>query len=1013
MLELRNVTKIYRSKSGDTAALRKVNLSFKDNGLVFIVGKSGSGKTTLLNTIGGLDAIDSGEIIINGKKFSDFKGADYDSYRNTYVGFIFQEYNLLPEYTVEKNIMIANELQGDKTDEEQLAKLLESVEIGGLQKRKISELSGGQKQRVAIARALIKNPTILMADEPTGAIDSVMGVQIIKILKKLSKDKLVIVVSHDMELAEKYADRIIRIADGKVVEDNEISDVNIDGNVHVSESGNVTVKKGEKLSNEEVQTVVSAIENKAEITITDDIVIRNKRKTQPISNTSINNDGPKLIKSKMKLKSLAFLGVKSLTVKPFRLIVTILLSVIAFAVFGIFDTIAAYDRTNIVADVLKTGEYNAIPVTSVYNNGETSYEIGVSQKSIDNLSNETGYNFKGIYGINSKVVLNANQDVEITQIKDSRISKGSMFYSKTVNGIVEFKESELDRKKEIIGNGSYNYKLIAGVYPTSISKTATDEIKTQQLQNIAISSYLADSLIHYGMQGYDKNSGELFTVATYEDLIDQKISVYGEGVNYIIKGIVDCGDFNKKYDILKSEYSNKADKVLVADFNTVVYAGMYKSIFVGEGYIDAYRQLNKLQTGYVTQGYEYKYKWEGVKNEIKGNNVFYNYQDFDRDSVVFFNQERNGNANTTLKDNEIIINVTALEKLLEKDIKNAITSAEESNPDLKSIIKSHISVLKQTREDLKRYENIPGYEFEDKDVTLVKLMEDVYTQNVDRDGLIESVKTLYPEFSDENVKELTDSQLLGKIVDRNNVLEIKKISTVTYKQDDYIKYNVVGIYWDIDSDATSLSSFPRVIMSNGGLKKLNVATNQGYFARIVSPKVNSSESASNLASLITSNEQISFNWFRNSILTTIDTNEEPIKQFANLFLYVSIVLALFSVFMLFNYISTSIASKRKSIGVLRALGSNGGDIFKMFFIESSIIAVINAIFAVLIAFIGCSFVNAYIRNEMNIALNFALFTGRQVLIIVLACIITALLSCLIPILKISKEKPVNLISRSN
>lgn len=179
MLQLKDVKKIYTTKAGEVHALNGVSITFPSTGLVFITGKSGCGKTTLLNVIGGLDGIDEGEIYIQDKQFSTFSAKEYDSYRNTFVGFVFQEYNLLSEFTVEYNIKIAMELQGREMDEEALDKLLKDVGIEDLKNRKPSELSGGQRQRVAIARALVKEPRIIMADEPTGALDGATGIQVL------------------------------------------------------------------------------------------------------------------------------------------------------------------------------------------------------------------------------------------------------------------------------------------------------------------------------------------------------------------------------------------------------------------------------------------------------------------------------------------------------------------------------------------------------------------------------------------------------------------------------------------------------------------------------------------------------------------------------------------------------------------------------------------------------------------------------------------------------------------
>ncbi len=222
MLEAINLKKTYKVKGGEPVeALKGVNLSFADTGMVFILGKSGSGKSTLLHILGGLDRMDEGEIVLDGKSSEKYTEKDWDEYRNRNIGFIFQEYNLLAEFSVKDNISIALQLQGEKVTDEKIAEVLKRVELDGIEKRRPTQLSGGQRQRVAIARALIKNSKIIFADEPTGALDEATGNSILQLLKELSKDKLVIVVSHDREFAEKYGDRIIEIADGQIVRDTD------------------------------------------------------------------------------------------------------------------------------------------------------------------------------------------------------------------------------------------------------------------------------------------------------------------------------------------------------------------------------------------------------------------------------------------------------------------------------------------------------------------------------------------------------------------------------------------------------------------------------------------------------------------------------------------------------------------------------------------------------------------------------------------------------------------------
>ena len=218
MLQLQEVSKTYKLKSGlAVKALQKVSVNFQEKGLVFILGKSGSGKSTMLNVIGGLDQVDEGEIIIKGKSSKTFKNSDFDNYRNTFIGFVFQEYNLIEDFTIGKNIALALELQGHKATPELVHNILNEVDMVGYENRRVNQISSGQKQRVAIARALIKNPQIILADEPTGALDSATGKQVLELLKKLSSNKLVIVVSHDIETANVFGDRIIELKDGEII----------------------------------------------------------------------------------------------------------------------------------------------------------------------------------------------------------------------------------------------------------------------------------------------------------------------------------------------------------------------------------------------------------------------------------------------------------------------------------------------------------------------------------------------------------------------------------------------------------------------------------------------------------------------------------------------------------------------------------------------------------------------------------------------------------------------------
>lgn len=221
MLRLKNITKDYTAAGETVRALKGVSLDFRKSEFVAILGPSGCGKTTMLNIIGGLDKYSDGDLMIQGRSTKDFKDADWDDYRNHSVGFVFQSYNLIPHQTVLGNVELALTLSGipESKRRQRVLDALDKVGLRSQCNKKPNQLSGGQMQRVAIARALINDPEIVLADEPTGALDSETGIQVMELLKEVSKDRLVIMVTHNAELAEQYADRIIRLSDGRVVSD--------------------------------------------------------------------------------------------------------------------------------------------------------------------------------------------------------------------------------------------------------------------------------------------------------------------------------------------------------------------------------------------------------------------------------------------------------------------------------------------------------------------------------------------------------------------------------------------------------------------------------------------------------------------------------------------------------------------------------------------------------------------------------------------------------------------------
>ena len=958
MLELKNVTKIYKSKSGNVGALNGVSITLPESGLVFITGKSGCGKTTLLNVIGGLDGIDSGEISLLGKSFDTFTPADYDDYRNTFIGFIFQEYNLLSEYTVEKNIEIAMELQGRKSDKAELDALLEEMEIGHLRTRKPMELSGGQRQRVAIARALVKKPRIIMADEPTGALDSKTGIQVLEILKKLSKDKLIIIVSHDDELASRYADRIIRLIDGVVDSDITYHESAMVTNVTESEK-TVLIRAGADLSNEEKDTVAKAVKESKKLELINNLSLR-KVETTDESKIKKTTEKVQLTSSKMKLKSSVTLGVKSLAVKPIRLAFTILLAVIAFAVFGLFDTVANFSTAKVINNLLRTTS-SSVALYGEYIENDImgdKYFVKLSEEKIKEISRETGLPVKGVYDFNENSGMIATSYI-ILEHGGFEGLPGKDYYSRLINGFIEFDKTEIKDDKI----SEFGYEIVEGRYPAlnyeydSAGKLVVTE---ESLSEVAISTYMAESLVLYltdngNFPGWLNGK----TIEKTTDLLGAKFTLNAK--KYTIVGLIDCGAIPKKYEVLKEQYAATPEtNLLITDMASYVDSGAYKCLFVPKGHRqEILAKNNEIDSYFGGNSASWTVNIPGVSYVRRASKFLYSANDFYNDSVVFFNDDtkKDQTAKVSLADNEILVHANNLKAIFEREI---------------SLL---IGALKTDAEFL-------ANAVADESLTKAQKLENL-------DKFFKAIN-------------ITEAEAKERMVD------VVKQSTKTDVQTNN-KLKVVGVYFGVDLNDVPSSTEIRMLMNDNLLSTYNVCLDQGEYSKfIVNPTVNTS-GTSIISDYMLNDEGLSLVWFGNFALQTIESNEAVIRQGADLFLYISLALAAFSVFMLFNYIVTSIVNKQPTIGVLRGLGSRGRDVLRIFLAESIIIALINAVVATLFTALGAIFVNNYIMNVMNIAVPFALFGIRQVGIIFGLSVATAIVSSTLPIIKIAKKKPVDLI----
>lgn len=524
MLELKNTVKLYATKGGETVcALDHVSVRFGETGMVFLLGKSGSGKSTLLNVAGGLDFPTEGEIIVGARSSASFSAADFDSYRNTYVGFIFQEYNLLDEFSVRENVSLALELQGKARDRATIDRILEQVDLAGLGDRKPNTLSGGQKQRVAIARALVKDPQIIMADEPTGALDSETGKQVLDTLKKLSRDRLVLVVSHDRDFAEQYADRIVELADGGI-----ISDVSRAAEEGANASEELCLKAGDVLTEEQLGQLKELVAaERADVIIeADDRSFRAVRRVrgrrgvfEGTGEIPVSRKETRLIQSRLPGGRAFQIGARSMKKKPFRLAFAILLSTVAFTVFGLMSSFMMYDPVQAGINAVKEQDYQALGLEKQFEYGRESPNYSnayATEDEVKALSDRLGRTVYGVIGGGEYSDLNTdNSDVY------------------WIKGILPMPEDDFRK------NG---FSVLCGTYP-------------QNENEIAITAYQFELIRTYGWKELDEGGwpsrnefgNEIaFTVERMEDVIGVRRKILGREHWVTVTAVVNCGEIPER-----------------------------------------------------------------------------------------------------------------------------------------------------------------------------------------------------------------------------------------------------------------------------------------------------------------------------------------------------------------------------------------------------------------------------------------------------------------------------------
>lgn len=977
MLEIKDLRKIYKTNKGAPVhALDGVTLRFPETGMVFLLGKSGSGKSTLLNVCGGLDSPTDGEIIVKGRSSRDFSQSDFDSYRNTFIGFIFQEYNILNEFSVEDNIALALELQGKPKDKAAIQKLLEEVDLQGYAKRKPNTLSGGQKQRIAIARALIKTPEIIMADEPTGALDSNTGKQVLETLKKLSATKLVIVVSHDRDFAEYYGDRIIELSDGKVISDiSKAQEAQQQLTANVNAVGDVLcVKNGAELTDADFAQIKAFLQrtgNNAIIAggekdvanfkkvsrISDDGTKEVFRDTAQPAAKSYTNEESRFIRSKLPIRHAAKIGTSSLKTKPFRLFFTILLCTVAFTMFSLLSTLNFYNSHATFLQTMRDTNTAVVQMVKYYKTVHTGYENG------EQIYQHDGYNQ--------------------TKFTESERKEYSALLGTDAFGIAEnygnfnLRQNNIEYwQNTIFGMGLLpaDHSLrqqITGEYP----KTADEMV---------ISSYMADMLI--ACKAYD-SEGNSLELTERNQVIGKKFTV--NGVTYTVTGILDSGEIPAKFDPLKE--STEPDYNLRNEFNSYLGDGLHLLAFVNQ---------ERLET-LSAQSHDYYEKVENYTSVVTGTKQDGEYQfpewsdstyskvsDLDGSEILFVS------GKNAVGDNEVVLPY----RFFAEKIRNAYYTKRDQQFDKEDMILRYDQAIQLVDEIAM------GGKFD--------------YENMDKDGKDE------PEFI-----ALTEEQIKDKLAELLSCVQRDEVDMTfgvkLFNRENNAAYGdaqeltIVGVYLKENTNYGNMlylsdTAFNRLweeqkqTVSYYSITQSNYKPGKdAFYNKLYLPFVYSPATADTYWDIF-SNEEWAADESRvalsGNFISTLDMVDNMVKNLSKIFFWVALVFAVFAILLFSNFISASIVQKKKEIGILRAVGARSADVFKIFFSESFVIALICMALSVAASIVICNLINASLAVELGASLfvfgpaSFGVLTG--------AALVTVVIATYLPVRKAARKKPV-------
>ena len=1050
MLEIKNITKIYKTEGFEQKALDKVSINFRKNEFVSILGPSGSGKTTLLNIIGGLDKYTSGDLIINEVSTKKYNDRSWDSYRNHRVGFVFQSYNLITHQSILKNVELALTLSGinKKERKKKAIKALEEVGLKDHINKKPNQLSGGQMQRVAIARALVNNPDIILADEPTGALDSDTSIQIMKILKKISQKKLVIMVTHNPELASNYSNRIINIKDGKVISDSNY----YDGKINTKEKNNQKLKKDTKTK----MSFLTAL------------------------SLSFNN----LMTKKGRTILISIAG--SIGIIGISLILAVSTGFQNYVDSIQEDTLTSYpltimqESTDITSTLLSIRNGNGKKKNSnevVEQQYITSMLSNISTNDLKSFKKYIENNYKKIENDISNIQYAYSVDPNIYTIDATkRLSKvnpnnifsnmiGSNNLISSYSSMTSIFSQMVDNKKEI----ENDYDVLIGRWPENYDEMIIVLSEPNSISDLLVYSLgLRDTeeltkMVTSIMSGETVNINNKPIKTTYEDLMNIDLRLIMS---------IDRYKYNPKYDIYEDmaddeDYMNKlyenATKLKIVGIVSAKEGKTTMSLNPGVAYtsklIDYIINYSK-NTSIVNKQLDNSEidVFSGNRFDAKTNNFDFDFSDLIKvdnqklQSAFNINIDKNAISNQTQNymneiSNSITTDITPAKNLFNNNLNkfangllNSIDN-EFSVNDIENIVNNYLNIPEQDNiiSDMETQYIIPKNIFKTSYSGLLKgLLQayitsyNTYIQTLNKDYIINKENPeaiIIPELKDTVFTSYIESAAIVKVEETIS----KKMTEAKVKKEVLTK---VG---ELTANITNSFSSSFNIEEDKIASAITFNLNEEELARIVNAMMNKKETTqkSNLISLgyqdkedptyisiyfksfdskehflnfinnynnnVNKDKKINYSDTTGILMSSVKTIVNAVSYVLIAFVSISLIVSSIMIGVI-TYIS--VYERTKEIGILRAIGASKHNISSIFNAETFIIGLLSGLFGIGISYLLIPIINKILHNYIgNIPLYVKLNIKHAVILIILAIILT-LIGGLIPARKASKKDPV-------